>query len=108
VTEHSIDFPRAIAQGPENSDDALGPVYLGNRLGTGCVPKPATRVVGLKSMAYFDAPATPKGNPQLVTNAPCVVFEQVDRDGGRHAHRIYTTPNGTGKAQLGTRRCGRI
>ena len=39
--------------------------------------------------------------PTLVTTTPCAVFEQVDRDGKIHAHRIYLAEGGLGKADLG-------
>ena len=42
------------------------------------------------------------GKPVLVTHAPCAVFETIAADGRRHAQRIYLTPDGCGKAELGT------
>jgi Protein of unknown function (DUF3631)/Toprim domain len=87
----------------ENQDDALAWTYLGHRLGIEPqrVPRPATKVVGLKSLPYFDPPQRSGGKPIHVGDYPAAVFETMDRDGKRHAHRIYLEPGGAGKAELG-------
>ena len=88
----------------ENRDDDIVWNYLAGRLGVepDAVPRPRTAVAGHRSLAYFDPPATKGGKPKLVESTPCAVFGQVGRDGRRHAHRIYTGPDGRGKADLGT------
>ena len=89
----------------ENQDDALAWTYLGHRLGIEPqrVPRPATKVVGLKSLPYFDPPQRSGGRPIHIGDYPAAVFETMDRDGKRHAHRIYLAPGGAGKAELGVR-----
>jgi hypothetical protein len=88
---------------PENRDDALALRYLGNRLNveTERVPRPATKLVGLKSLAYFDPPPGANAKPVHVGDFPAAVFETLHRDGKRHAHRIYLAPGGAEKAELG-------
>jgi hypothetical protein len=88
---------------PVNRDDTLPWNYLGHRLGIEPerVPRPATKVVGIKSLAYFDPPRRRDGKPVYVGDFPAAVFETTDRDGRRHAHRIYLAPGGAGKAELG-------
>jgi Protein of unknown function (DUF3631)/Toprim domain len=88
---------------PENQDDALTWRYLGHRLGIEPerVPRPVTKVVGIKSLAYFDPPQQHGGKPVHVGDFPAAIFETIDRDGKRHAHRIYLAPGGQGKADLG-------
>jgi hypothetical protein len=85
---------------PENQDDALTWRYLGHRLGIEPerVPRPVTKVVGIKSLAYFDPPQQHGGKPVHVGDFPAAIFETIDRDGKRHAHRIYLAPGGQGKA----------
>jgi len=87
----------------KNRDDALVWNYLGYRLDINPdhVPRPTTNVVGLKSLAYFDSPQRKGGKPVHVVDVPAAVFETLDREGKRHAHRIYLSPAGTGKAELG-------
>jgi hypothetical protein len=90
---------------PNNRNDDLPWIYLGYRLGVDPdrLPRPRTRVAGLKALGYFDPPPQGKKTvkPTLVTTTPCAVFEQVDRDGKIHAHRIYLAEGGLGKADLG-------
>jgi phage/plasmid primase-like uncharacterized protein len=57
--------------------------------------------VGLKSLAYFDPPRRANGKPVHVGDFPAAVFETLNRDGKRHAHRIYLAPGGAEKAELG-------
>ena len=87
----------------ENRDDGLVAAYLAHRLECerGQVPMPATPVAGIKAMGYFDPPPKGGGRPSKVGEFPCAVFGTVDRDGRRHAHRIYLAPGGAGKASLG-------
>jgi Protein of unknown function (DUF3631) len=87
-----------------NRDDALAWNYLGHRLGIDPerVPRPSTKVVGIKSLAYFDPPKQHRGKPIHVGDFPAAIFETIDREGKRHAHRIYLSPGGVGKAELGT------
>jgi len=78
--------------------------YLGHRLGIDPVevPRPSTKVVGINSLPYFDSIKQLSGSkPVLVGNFPAAIFETVDCDGKRHAHRIYLAPEGAGKADLG-------
>ncbi|HEY0835621.1 MAG TPA: AAA family ATPase [Azospirillum sp.] len=89
----------------ENRDDALVAAYLASRLGIspGEVPLPATRVVGIKALPYYDAPAREGLKPKLVGTYPCAIFETVSVDGRQHALRIYLAPGGQGKADLSGR-----
>jgi hypothetical protein len=91
---------------PENRNDDLVWIYLGNRLGVDPdrVPRPRTRAVGIKALGYFDPPpheGKKPAKPTLIATTPCVVFEQIDRDDNIHAHRIYLAEDGLGKADLG-------
>jgi hypothetical protein len=83
--------------------DRLPFIYLAARLGIAedNVPRPSTPVVGLKSLGYYDPPAKKDEKPELVGKCPCAVFGTVAADGRTHAHRIYLTPDGRGKAELG-------
>jgi hypothetical protein len=94
---------------PENRNDALVWTYLSHRLDIepDHVPRPATKVVGLKSLPYFDPPERNGGKPVHVGDFPAAVFETVNRDGREHAHRIYLSPGGKGKAKLGAGPNGR-
>jgi Protein of unknown function (DUF3631)/Toprim domain len=97
------DASSLLSPPPENRDDELVWSYLSHRLGIEPehVPRPATQVVGLKSLAYFDPPRPNSRRPVRVGDFPAAVFETTDRDGKRHAHRIYLGPGGVGKAALG-------
>ena len=97
------DAPTLLSPLPENRDDTLPFNYLGHRLGVEPerVPRPATKVVGIKSLPFFDPPGQRGGKPVHVGDFPAAVFETVDRDGKTHAHRIYLGPGGAGKADLG-------
>ena len=89
---------------PERRDEMLPRAYLAHRLGIdeAAVLMPATRAVGIKALGYFDPPkGKGTGKPVHVGDFPCAVFEQVDAEGRRHAHRLYVAPGGTGKADLG-------
>jgi hypothetical protein len=92
----------------ENRDDRLPVAYLAHRLevSEAEVPRPNTRMVGIKALGYFDAPAGTGDKPRLVGEFPCAVFETIDAEGQRHAHRIYLAPGGAGKADLGKRADG--
>jgi hypothetical protein len=82
-------------------DDTIVSTYLGYRLGVDPAeaPLPTTPSAGWKALAYYDPPA-PGQKPAKVGNFPCAVFGMTDRDGGLHAHRIYTAPGGHGKADI--------
>jgi len=90
---------------PDNRKDDLAWIYLLYRLGVDPdrLPRPRTRVTGIKALGYFDSPPQGKktDKPILVAMTPCAVFEQVDRNGKIHAHRIYLAEGGFGKADLG-------
>ena len=86
-------------------DDSLPVRYLAFRLGIdpAQVPLPATPMVGLKALGYYDPPpAGSKAKPKQVGLYPCAVFATIDAQGNTHAHRIYLAPEGQGKANLGT------
>jgi hypothetical protein len=88
----------------ENRDDTLIRAYLAYRLSVPGeqVLMPSTRVVGLKSLGYYDPPPKEsKAKPQRVGGFPCAIFGTVSADGRTHAHRIYLAPAGAGKAELG-------
>ena len=96
--------PESLLNPPAaNRDDTLVWSYLGYRLDIDAcaVLRPTTPVAGHRRLAYFDPPAKESGKPKLVGTAPCAVFGQIDRDGHRHAHRIYLKPDGCGKADFG-------
>jgi hypothetical protein len=84
-------------------NDRLPFIYLAARLGIAedDVPRPSTRVVGLKSLHYYDPPTKKGEKPTPVGEFPCAVFGTVAADGRTHAHRIYLAPDGRGKAELG-------
>ena len=86
-----------------NRDDELPFNYLGARLGIdpADVPRPATRVAGMKSLEYFDRLTGPRANSKLVGSWPCAVFGTIAVDGRMHAHRIYLCSDGGVKADLG-------
>jgi hypothetical protein len=87
----------------DNRNDAFAWSYLGQRLGVDAerVPRPSTKVVGIKSLAYFDPPKQRGGKPVHVGDYPAAIFETMDCEGKLHAHRIYLSPGGEGKAELG-------
>lgn len=82
-------------------DDTIVSTYLGYRLGIDPseVPRPTTPCAGWSAAPYYDPP-TPGQKPAKVGDFPCAVFGMTDRDGGLHAHRVYTAPGGQGKADL--------
>jgi hypothetical protein len=88
---------------PGNRNDNLPWLYLGRRLGIEPVnvPRPSTEAVGIKRLAYFDSPLQGDRKPLYVGEFLAAVFETVDRDDRRHAHRIYLSPDGLAKADLG-------
>jgi hypothetical protein len=94
---------------PDNQDDELVWLYLAHRLGIppAEVPRPTTKVVGIKSLPYFDSPQAKGGKTIFVGDFPAAIFETVDRDNRRHAHRIYLAPGGVGKAELGMSTSGK-
>jgi hypothetical protein len=87
----------------DNRDDALAWKYLAHRLDIqpSVVPRRTTKVVGIKSLPYFDPPKVKGGKSFHVGNFPAAVFETADPDGKTHAHRIYLATKGEGKAELG-------
>jgi hypothetical protein len=94
----------------QDRDDRLGANYLAHRwrVSPDAVPMPATPVVGIKALGYYDAPPPAQGRgrppkPVHVGDFPCVVFGTLDAGGNRHAHRVYVAPDGAGKAELGAR-----
>jgi hypothetical protein len=102
----TTDATSLLTPSPDNRNDDLVWIYLGYRLNVdpNCAPRPRTRAVGIASLGYFDPPprkAKKTAKPILVATTPCAVFEQIDRDGGIHAHRIYLAAGGLGKADLG-------
>jgi hypothetical protein len=88
---------------PENQDDTLAWNYLAHRLGIepDQVPRPTTKVVGIRALAYFDAPQRRGGKLARVGEFPAAIFETIDCYGKQHAHRIYLAAGGAGKAELG-------
>jgi hypothetical protein len=103
-----IDAASLLNPDPENRDDNPVWAYLGHRLGIDSaeVPRPATKVVGIKSLPYFDSPQAKGAKPVLVGEFPAAIFETIDCDNRRHAHRIYLAPGGIGKAELGSTATG--
>jgi hypothetical protein len=88
----------------DKRDDFLPIAYLACRLNVPmeAVPIPATPMIGLKALGYFDPPPPEsRAKPKLVGEFPCAVFGTVGADGKPHAHRIYLGPGGAGKADLG-------
>lgn len=102
-TYSRADAASLLHPAPENKDDDLGWQYLAHRLGLepNMVPRPLTKVVGIRQLAYFDAPRQKGEKPLHVGDFPAAVFETIDRNDGRHAHRIYLASAGLGKAELG-------
>jgi hypothetical protein len=102
-TYQRADAASLLNPASENRDDDLIRRYLGARLGVepGRVLLPTTNLVGHRSLGYFDPPSAKGGKSVHVGDYPAAVFETVDRDGKRHAHRVYLAPGGTGKAELG-------
>ncbi len=101
---NKTDWASLLAPPASNRDDGLVWIYLCHRLGIDpeTVPRPSTHIAGHRALVYFEPLANKNQKPRLVTSAPCAVFEQVDFEGRRHAHRIYLAPDGRGKADLGT------
>jgi len=104
--------PQSLLNPPaDNRDDTIPPRYLAARLGMPLdqIPAPSTKMVGIASLAFFDAPLKngKSGKPVLVGHWPCAVFETIAADGRRHAHRIYVSQNIDGKAELGQDARGR-
>ncbi len=82
-------------------DDALVAIYLGSRLGIAdCdVLLPSTPIRGITHHHHYKGKGR-DGKPKSVAVTPCAVFVQTDRDRRTHAHRIFLTPDGKGKASL--------
>jgi hypothetical protein len=102
--------PHSLLDPPgDNRDDELPFIYLGARLEMepADVPRPATPVVGIKSLEYFDRPTSPRAIPKLIGSQPCAVFGTTAADGRMHAHRIYLHLDGRAKADLGIEPNGR-
>jgi hypothetical protein len=106
---HAMDAASLLRPPADQRDDGLARSYLASRIDMppDQVPMPSTTVVGWRELAYFDAPAKNRGKPKLVGHFPCAVFGTRSPDGRSHAHRIYTQPDGAGKAELGHRADGR-
>ena len=89
----------------DHRDDTLVGLYLGERLNVDPddVPMPTTRVAGWRALDYFDPSdrhdRSSRQSP--VASPPAIVFETTDLNGSNHAHRIYLSPDGTRKADLG-------
>ena len=98
-----FDAASLLDPAPENKDNDLCWRYLAHRLDVepNMVPRPFTKVVGIKQLAYFDAPRHKDDKPLHIGDFPAAVFETVDRNDCRHAHRIYLAAGGFGKAELG-------
>lgn len=90
--------PPLALQAPE-----LPRAYLASRLGLdpADVPMPSTRAVGWAALPYVETVADGSTEFNEVARPPCVVFETAAADGRRHAHRVYTAPDGQGKADIG-------
>ena len=60
----------------DNRDDTLPWAYLGHRLGIepDQVPRPATKVVGVRSLEYFDPPRRRNGKPLHVGDFPAAAL----------------------------------
>jgi hypothetical protein len=99
----SYDSNSLLTPHSNNCDDQLPFIYLGSRLRVdpNNISRPLTPLTGIKSLQYFDPPATPRSRPKLVGSHPCAIFGTVAADGRRHAHRIYLGPDGRTKADLG-------
>jgi hypothetical protein len=93
----------------DNRDDELPFRCLGSRLGStpAEMPRPATPFVAIKGLEYFDPPVSPTAKPKLIGSWPCAVFATVAVDGRKHAHKIYLSPDGRSKADLGSDPNGR-
>lgn len=98
--------PAALLAPPADlRDDTLPRRYLAGRLGLAdpdFIPPPATATAGWKALPYFDPPTRKGAKPHLVASPPCAVFKTIAVDGRHHAHRIYLSRDGAGKAELGT------
>ena len=104
--------PQSLLNPPANNrDDEIPPRYLAARLGIAPdqIPAPSTKMAGITSLAYFDAPLKSGKNnkPVLVGHWPCAIFETIAVDSRRHAYRIYVNQNIDGKAELGQDARGR-
>ncbi len=82
--------------------------YLAGRLGVSPadIPMPNSYWTGWTQLDYVDTSAG-KGKAVHVGRFPCAAFETRAADGRVHAHRIYTGPNGNGKADLGLTAAGK-
>jgi hypothetical protein len=98
------DAAALLSPASDNRDDTLVWNYLGHRLAVDPkqVPRPSTKVVGIKCLGYFDPPKQRGGRPFHVGDYPTAIFETMDCEGKQHAHRIYLSLGGAGKAELGT------
>lgn len=98
--------PASLLNPPaELRDDSLPRRYLAGRLGLGdpdFIPAPTTKTAGWQALPYYDPPTRKGAKAKLVASPPCAVFETVAADGRRHAHRIFLSQHGVGKADLGT------
>jgi hypothetical protein len=98
--------PQSLLNPPiDNLDNGFPYLYLGARLEVEIdqIPPPSTKMVGIASLPYYDSPARngKSAKPVLVGPWPCIVFETIAADGRSHAHRIYVSADGLGKAELG-------
>ena len=91
-------------------DDRLPVAYLAFRLGVAeeAVPIPSTPMVGMTALGYYDPPLVgSKAKQKPAGEFPCAIFGTVAANGKSHAHRIYLTAAGAGKANLGAGPDGR-
>jgi hypothetical protein len=104
--------PQSLLNPPiDNLDNGFPYLYLGARLELEIdqVPSPSTKMVGIASLPYYDAPSRngKSAKPVLVGRWPCIAFETIAADGRSHAHRIYVSADGLGKAKLGQDAAGK-
>lgn len=93
---------------PRFRDDHLPALYLAGRLGVADdeVLMPTTFVRGITHMPYWEGGATKSAKPKVIATPPAAVFQQVGADRKTHAHRIYLSPDGRAKADLGMQKNG--
>jgi hypothetical protein len=105
----AMDARSLLRPPPDQIDEQLPRAYLAYRLAVPAdeVLLPSTPVAGWRGLPYYDPPAKKGAKPKLVGRHPCLVFGTISPQDLRHAHRIYTAPEGQGKADLGTDSRGR-
>ena len=82
---YRLDAGSLLSADSDNHDDDLQWQFLSNRLHIEptLVPRPTTRVIGIKSLPYFDHPRGKGRKFVHVGNFPAAVFETVDREAAR-------------------------